>query len=201
MSEQIPESIPTSRNWRPVKKQKVTAVSEQAKTVEALFAKPDKEIIIPSAENSAVANLRAPPEIVSNVQGSSAGAGSGEFHVYKASRRREYERLRAMDEEVEKEKEDEAYERERLERLKRDQEATEKKRRKREKLKMKKGKGGKASGNGEDTESGAAGVKPSKVLARSDAVDTDTAPGAVSGNGEAPAQVEEEQGLIIHDDD
>jgi hypothetical protein len=31
-----------------------------------------------------------------NVQGSSAGAGSGEFHVYKQARRREYERLKIM---------------------------------------------------------------------------------------------------------
>ena len=46
--------------------------------------------------------LPPPPEIVSNVQGSSAGAGSGEFHVYKASRRREYERLKLMDEEAQK---------------------------------------------------------------------------------------------------
>lgn len=37
-----------------------------------------------------------------NVQGSSAGAGSGEFHVYKASRRREYERLQLMEEEAAK---------------------------------------------------------------------------------------------------
>lgn len=36
--------------------------------------------------------------MMKNVQGSSAGAGSGEFHVYKAGRRREYERLKAMDE-------------------------------------------------------------------------------------------------------
>ena len=34
-----------------------------------------------------------------NVQGSSAGAGSGEFHVYKESRRREYERIQLMEEE------------------------------------------------------------------------------------------------------
>ena len=37
-----------------------------------------------------------------NVQGSSAGAGSGEFHVYKAGRRREYERLKLMEEEARK---------------------------------------------------------------------------------------------------
>lgn len=37
-----------------------------------------------------------------NVQGSSAGAGSGEFHVYKQSRRREYERLKLMDETAQK---------------------------------------------------------------------------------------------------
>jgi hypothetical protein len=40
--------------------------------------------------------VRAPVEMMKNVQGSSAGAGSGEFHVYKQSRRREYERLRIM---------------------------------------------------------------------------------------------------------
>ena len=44
-----------------------------------------------------------PPEIVANVQGSSAGAGSGEFHVYKASRRRENERVKMMDDELRKE--------------------------------------------------------------------------------------------------
>jgi hypothetical protein len=37
-----------------------------------------------------------------NVQGSRAGAGSGEFHVYKASRRREYERLKLLDETAQK---------------------------------------------------------------------------------------------------
>ena len=37
-----------------------------------------------------------------NVQGSSAGAGSGEFHVYKASRRREYERLKLLEDAMQK---------------------------------------------------------------------------------------------------
>ena len=37
-----------------------------------------------------------------NVQGSSAGAGSGEFHVYKASRRREYERIKLLEDSAQK---------------------------------------------------------------------------------------------------
>jgi hypothetical protein len=46
--------------------------------------------------------IRPAREMMKNVQGSSAGAGSGEFHVYKASRRREYERLKLMDEQMQK---------------------------------------------------------------------------------------------------
>lgn len=46
--------------------------------------------------------LRPPREMMKNVQGSSAGAGSGEFHVYKQNRRREYERLKLMDEKAKK---------------------------------------------------------------------------------------------------
>ncbi|KAG9388192.1 DUF1168 domain protein [Pyrenophora tritici-repentis] len=101
MSEPIPESIPTSadpRSRRPTKKRALTPQSAQASQVEALFAKPDRDIHIPST-GALSKNSSLPPEIVANVQGSSAGAGSGEFHVYKASRRREYERLRLMDEE------------------------------------------------------------------------------------------------------
>ena len=37
-----------------------------------------------------------------NVTGSSAGAGSGEFHVYKQQRRREYERIQLMEEQNKK---------------------------------------------------------------------------------------------------
>lgn len=204
MSEPIPESVPTSASSsrRPVKKQRLNdPISQQAATVQALFAKPDQEIKIPSSE-LAQHSGRAPPEIVSNVQGSSAGAGSGEFHVYKASRRREYERLRQMDEEVEKEKEDEKYEREAAERRKKDEEETAKKRRKRE---MKKAKGKKG---------GAKGVEASnnKVQARADtSADTSAvvnggskvagAAGKEDENAEQAIEAKQEEGLIICDDD
>ncbi|KAF2748407.1 DUF1168-domain-containing protein, partial [Sporormia fimetaria CBS 119925] len=99
MSE-TPSSLPTTTDRdssRATKKRALTPRAHLANEVSALFAKPDREIHIPSSKSQK--NLAAPPEIVANVQGSSAGAGSGEFHVYKASRRREYERLRLMDEE------------------------------------------------------------------------------------------------------
>lgn len=142
MSAGTADSIPTSsdpRSKRPTKRRALTPVSAQAATVESLFARPDQEIRLPASGATTVAQ-RAVPEIVTNVQGSSAGAGSGEFHVYKASRRREYERLRAMDEEVRNEKEEEEFERIRREKEERDAEKTRKNREKREKkLKAKMG--------------------------------------------------------------
>lgn len=192
MSEQIPESIPTSqdpRSKRPMKKRALGPIDEQAKTVEALFAKPDVEIKLPSSTISTF-KAPAPPEIVANVQGSSAGAGSGEFHVYKASRRREYERLRAMDDEVRKEKDGEAFERERREREERDAEKTRKNREKREKLKARKGK------------KGGQNVKTGGIKARVDENGETIVPEAgIDVDRVAPRGETEAVGVIIHDDD
>ncbi|KAJ4462645.1 hypothetical protein PAPYR_642 [Paratrimastix pyriformis] len=52
----------------------------------------------------------APPEIVKFVPGSTAGAGSGEFHVYRHLRRKELYRLRMMDRDAEKQRLDEEFE-------------------------------------------------------------------------------------------
>ncbi|KAI9746014.1 MAG: hypothetical protein M1818_000695 [Claussenomyces sp. TS43310] len=205
MSEPIPESIPTSqdpRSRRPTKKRALTPVSAQAATLNALFAKPDQEIPIPTAASASRAVAArahgAAPEIVANVQGSSAGAGSGEFHVYKASRRREYERLRTMDDEVRKEEGAERFEREKREREERDREKTRKNREKREKLKARKGKGAKGGGNPAATEekdkegfkSGLKGPRVDGVVRREDEHMEDQA-----------VEDAQQPGLIIHEDD
>ncbi|KAF2006020.1 DUF1168-domain-containing protein [Amniculicola lignicola CBS 123094] len=204
MSEPIPESIPTSadpRSKRPTKKRALTPRDAIANQVEALFANPDREIKIPT---TAAKSLAAPPELVTNVQGSSAGAGSGEFHVYKASRRREYERLRVMDEEVKREEEEKAYAERKLELEQKDREKTERNRLKRAKAKARQEKKRKNGGKG-DTGSELDGTpapeaaivkkvkrNPAIVRIRDDEEEEEENDG-----GEVQAEV----GLIIHDDD
>lgn len=194
MSEPIPESIPTSqdpRSKRPLKKRALTPNTQQASQVEALFAKPDRDIAIPDSTLTKKIQRSAPPEIVANVQGSSAGAGSGEFHVYKASRRREYERIKTMDEEVAREKADAEFEKKREEMKKKDEEKTGKNRKRREKLKNKK----KSDGAGEGKDEKIAGQKNAANVAAGpmpkDQVDGDA----------MPVTTAEDVGVIIHDDD
>ena len=73
-----------------------TAVEKQRAQLDRLLKDPSKPAFIPPPPKEKT--IRAPREMMKNVQGSSAGAGSGEFHVYKASRRREYERLKLLEE-------------------------------------------------------------------------------------------------------
>jgi hypothetical protein len=90
--------------------------------------------------------------MMKNVQGSSAGAGSGEFHVYKASRRREYERLKIMEEEQRKEAEVADFEKKRKEAEEVANKKTDKNRAKRQKRKERaKNKGGSTAKEGDDS--------------------------------------------------
>ncbi|KAL8846376.1 MAG: hypothetical protein Q9221_008537 [Calogaya cf. arnoldii] len=204
MSEPIPESVPTSadpRSKRPLKRRALTPVSAQANQLEALFAKPDLSIPLPSTNGtvSKRSTLAPPPEIVANVQGSSAGAGSGEFHVYKASRRREYERIKQMEEQVAKEKADEAYERKMQEARRRDEEKTSKNKKRREKMKARKGKKGKGDVEmmSRQEDEGGEGVKKMKKLGPAKVL--------MGGSGgdeeEAVVKSVEDVGVVIHDDD
>ncbi|XP_078535788.1 PRKR-interacting protein 1 [Lissotriton helveticus] len=111
------------------------AIEEQRLKLERLMKNPDKSVQI--AERYKEWAPRAPPEFVRDVMGSSAGAGSGEFHVYRHLRRREYQRQEFMDTMSEHQKMNEEFER-KLEKNKIiAEERTAKRRLKRQKLKEK----------------------------------------------------------------
>lgn len=112
-----------------------TPAEEQRLKLERLMRNPDKPAPIPDRPKEW--NPRAPPEFVRDVMGSSAGAGSGEFHVYRHLRRREYQRQDFLDKISEKVNEDIEYlDKVELNKLAAD-ERTAKRRKKREKLKRK----------------------------------------------------------------
>ncbi|KAL2834930.1 hypothetical protein BDW59DRAFT_155750 [Aspergillus cavernicola] len=195
MSEPGPDSIPTSadpRSQRPTKRRAITPHGEQATQIDNLFRDPNKDIRLPSGSGSLTrtsSHLPAPPEIVANVQGSSAGAGSGEFHVYKASRRREYERLRVMQEEVDREKGESEWARNMEETRRKDEEKTEKNRKRREK--RNKAKAGKKKGGSGDSGKG----EEDGMDFMKDMRD------ATNGSGGAEAEPSvETPGVIIHED-
>ncbi|KAJ3553005.1 hypothetical protein NM688_g3849 [Phlebia brevispora] len=100
-----------SSSTPPVNRHALTAVEKQKAQLERLLKDPSKPAYIPAPPKEKM--IRPAREMMKNVQGSSAGAGSGEFHVYKASRRREYERLKMMDDEAQKEAEEAEFEQKR----------------------------------------------------------------------------------------
>ena len=91
---------PSSANSTPTPRHALTAVEKQRVQLEKLLKDPSKPAYVPPPPKEK--SIRPAREMMKNVQGSSAGAGSGEFHVYKASRRREYERLKMMEEQSQK---------------------------------------------------------------------------------------------------
>jgi len=90
----------TSTTAESSKRHAATPLDKQRVQLEKLLKDPSKPAYIPPPPKEKA--IRPAREMMKNVQGSSAGAGSGEFHVYKASRRREYERLKLMEDESKK---------------------------------------------------------------------------------------------------
>ncbi|XP_029318628.1 PRKR-interacting protein 1 homolog [Cottoperca gobio] len=113
-----------------------TPAEEQRLKLERLMRNPDKPAPIPDRPKEW--NPRAPPEFVRDVMGSSAGAGSGEFHVYRHLRRREYQRQDFLDKIADKHGEDLNY----LDKVEQNKQTakdrTAKRKKKREKLRHKK---------------------------------------------------------------
>ncbi|XP_011556555.3 PRKR-interacting protein 1 homolog [Plutella xylostella] len=83
------------------------ATDLQRLKLEKLMKNPEKPVVLPEPPRQK--SLAAPPDFVRNVMGSSAGAGSGEFHVYRHLRRKEYARQKFIQEKSEKEKLDDEY--------------------------------------------------------------------------------------------
>lgn len=196
MSENIPESIPTSADAkfrRPVKRARTAAtpVGVQSQAVEALFER-QPEIHIPESATRGPrtsASLAPPPEIVANVQGSSAGAGSGEFHVYKAARRREYERIRLMEEESQREEADKEWVAKQEANRAKDEGKLSKNQKRRQKAKENKTRTTDTNGTAAHTTEKTPGLSGKSVTEHQS-----------SPTGLAVAAVVEEQGILIHED-
>ena len=112
-----------------------TPAELQKMRLDKLMRNPAKEAFIPDASQER--KPRDPLEFIRNVWGSSAGAGSGDFHVYRGVRRREYARQKYLDEKFEKDNADTEYQKKMEENQKTAEERTAKKRAKRMKKKQK----------------------------------------------------------------
>jgi hypothetical protein len=114
-----------------------SAADIQRFKLEKLLKNPDKPVFIPEKPQPKLPRVFNPPEFIRNIWGSSAGAGSGDFHVYRGIRRREYARQKFMNIKAKKDELDEEFQK-RLEAHKKEAVLkTDKKRAKRLKKKQK----------------------------------------------------------------
>ncbi|EUB64248.1 Uncharacterized protein ECG_04341 [Echinococcus granulosus] len=75
--------------------------------INKLMERPDVPVVIP--ESSRRKEPKAPPDFVRNVWGSAAGVGSGDFHIYRGIRRREYARLEFIEQQAKEKAKADAY--------------------------------------------------------------------------------------------
>jgi len=108
----------------------------QKRKLDRLMNNPDKLIELPQPRKDW--KPRDAPEFVRHVMGSSAGAGSGEFHVYRGIRRRENRRQEFLAKIATKEELDIQFQEKIEENKQKSEDATAKKRAKRQRKKQKK---------------------------------------------------------------
>ena len=117
-------------------KDKDLTYDSQRRRIEKLMENPEKVIDLPDTSMSTHKKYE-PPDFVRNVMGSSAGAGSGEFHVYRHLRRKEMTRLKEMEESAVIDELDAQFKAKLEETKKKAEERTMKKKLKREKKRLK----------------------------------------------------------------
>ena len=123
---------------------------------------------------------------VYNVMGSTAGAGSGDFHTYRNARRKEMMRLERMETEYQDAVKEKEFQQRRQERQLKEETRTAKRAAKRKKKKMRQQAAKKAKGGG-----GGGGAGDS-----SDDDDGDTEGGAAAAGGAAGAAAERDDGAL-----
>lgn len=114
----------------------LSALDQQRREMERLMANPEKSIKIPgSTQGEKEENMseHQAPDLVPSVRSSTAGAGSGEFHVYKQTKRKNIIRQELEETAVRAKEEAEDFEQRRREAQIRDERKTEKNRQKRRK--------------------------------------------------------------------
>jgi len=106
------DSSTKKKDGKPFEKKVVvprTASHQQKYKLEKLLKNPTKPAFIPDRPTEKLPRVFNPPEFVRNIWGSSAGAGSGDFHVYRGVRRREYARQKFLKEKYAKDDLDEEF--------------------------------------------------------------------------------------------
>eukprot|EP00729_Bicosta_minor_P008504 gene8504-30820_t len=112
-----------------------TAAEEQAWRIQKLLEDPERPVFIPTAAPQKRRAPRAAVDFNDTVGGSTAGAGSGEFHVYRQTKEKEHKRLQHMDAQAAETKAKSDYEAKKRRLAEEDESKTAKKRAKRQRLK------------------------------------------------------------------